>query len=133
MIMMWSGDQASVPTGWAVCQGSNGTPDLRDKFVIGAGRKSPDATGGSANAVNVSHTHTASANSAGQHVHMQSGQTIGPSSGGFAFNNGGGANNTLNTAPSGAHTHTVNVVANGVSGTDKNLPPYYALFYIMKL
>ena len=133
MIMMWSGDQASVPTGWAVCPGSNGTPDLRDKFVIGAGNKSPDATGGSANAVNVSHTHTASAVAAGNHVHMQSGQTIGPSSGGFAFNNGGGANNTLNTAPSGAHTHTVNVVANGVSGTDKNLPPYYALFYIMKL
>lgn len=133
MIMMWSGDQASVPTGWAVCQGSNGTPDLRDKFVIGAGPKSPDATGGSADAVVVSHTHTASANSAGSHVHQQSGQTIGPSSGGYAFNSGSGANNTLNTQPSGAHTHTVSVVANGVSGTNKNLPPYYALFYIMKL
>ena len=133
MIMMWSGDQASVPTGWAVCSGSNGTPDLRDRFVIGAGSKSPDDTGGSADSVVVSHTHTASANSAGSHVHQQSGQTLGPSSGGYAFNNGSGKNNVLNTQPSGAHTHTVNVVANGVSGTNKNLPPYYALFYIMKL
>ena len=131
--MMWSGTQATIPDGWQACEGSNGTPDLRSRFVVGAGNYSPDDTGGSANAVVVSHTHTASANSAGSHVHQQSGQTIGPGAGGYAFNAGNGANNTLNTQPAGSHTHTVNVVANGVSGTNKNLPPYYALFYIMKL
>ena len=133
MIMMWSGDQASVPTGWQVCEGSNGTPDLRDRFVIGAGNKNPDATGGSADAVNVSHTHTASAVAAGSHFHAQTGQTRGPAAGGYAFTSGNSNVAYQNTAPSGNHTHTVNVVANGVSGTNKNLPPYYALFYIMKL
>jgi len=33
-IIMWSGTNASIPTGWALCNGSNGTPDLTDKFVI---------------------------------------------------------------------------------------------------
>lgn len=33
-IMMWSGTIASIPTGWALCDGANGTPDLTDKFII---------------------------------------------------------------------------------------------------
>lgn len=37
MIMLWSGSAATIPTGWVLCDGSNSTPDLRDKFVIGAG------------------------------------------------------------------------------------------------
>jgi hypothetical protein len=133
MIMMWWGDQASVPTGWIVCAGSAGSPDLRSKFVIGAGAFNPNDTGGYKDAVNVSHTHTASAVASGTHEHGQSGQTLGPGSGGYSFNSGSGANNVLNTQPSGSHTHTVNVTASGESGTNKNLPPFHALFYIMKL
>lgn len=37
VICMWSGATTAIPTGWALCNGSNGTPDLRDKFVVGAG------------------------------------------------------------------------------------------------
>jgi hypothetical protein len=36
-IILWSGSIASIPTGWALCNGSNGTPNLMDKFIIGAG------------------------------------------------------------------------------------------------
>jgi len=36
-IIMWSGGIASIPAGWALCNGQNGTPDLRDRFVVGAG------------------------------------------------------------------------------------------------
>lgn len=47
-IIMWSGSIASIPSGWYLCNGSNGTPDLRDRFVVGAGSSyTVDSTGGS--------------------------------------------------------------------------------------
>jgi hypothetical protein len=46
MIIQWSGD-ATLPTGWAACDGTNGTPDLRDRFVLGAeGARATNSTGG---------------------------------------------------------------------------------------
>ncbi len=36
VIVMWSGSSATIPSGWALCDGTNGTPDLRDRFVVGA-------------------------------------------------------------------------------------------------
>lgn len=54
VIVMWSGNVAGIPSGWALCNGANGTPDLRNRFIIGAGSSyNPSATGGS-----TSHTHT---------------------------------------------------------------------------
>lgn len=38
LICMWSGSSSNIPSGWALCNGSNNTPDLRDKFVLGAGK-----------------------------------------------------------------------------------------------
>jgi microcystin-dependent protein len=49
LISMWSGSIATIPKGWVLCNGSNGTPDLRDKFIIGAGNKTPGQTGGEEN------------------------------------------------------------------------------------
>ena len=37
MIMLWSGSEGNIPSGWVICNGSNSTPDLRDRFVVGAG------------------------------------------------------------------------------------------------
>ena len=48
VIVMWSGELDAIPSGWALCDGSNGTPDLRDRFVLGVG--APEylgSTGGS--------------------------------------------------------------------------------------
>ena len=60
VIVMWSGSVASVPSGWFLCDGANSTPDLRDRFIVGAGSTyAVNATGGSADAIVVSHTHTA--------------------------------------------------------------------------
>lgn len=54
IITMWSGSSNNIPTGWALCNGQNGTPDLRDKFLVGAGNTyQVGATGG-----NASHTIT---------------------------------------------------------------------------
>lgn len=146
MISLWYGSIGSVPTGWYLCDGSNGTPDLRDKFIVGAGSTyAVAATGGSANAVVVSHTHTATSTSTSTvtdptHNH---GSTVGS---GFISNGGNeqlaGGNNlnfgrpsTTASASTGitvaTSTSTTNASA-GVSGTNANLPPYYALAYVMK-
>jgi hypothetical protein len=58
-IIMWGG--VSIPTNWYLCDGTNGTPDLQDKFIVGkSATKAINTTGGSADAVVVSHAHTAS-------------------------------------------------------------------------
>ena len=60
-IFLWSGSIGAIPSGYVICDGTNSTPDLRDRFVIGAGNNyAVAATGGSADAIIVSHTHTAS-------------------------------------------------------------------------
>lgn len=57
MVVMWHGLSSAIPDGWALCDGTNGTPDLRDRFVIGAGSTyALNATGGSAT-FNAEHTH----------------------------------------------------------------------------
>lgn len=147
IIMLWSGSVATVPFGWALCNGSSGTPDLRDRFIVGAGTTyAVAATGGSKDAVVVSHTHTGTTAGAGSHTHnlssassfnaLDNSQT--------PVNSITGDNDTASLAPSAAlqainllttapnHTHTFTSDSTGVSGTNANLPPYYALCYIMK-
>ena len=129
MIILWSGSSASIPSGWVLCNGSSSTPDLRDRFVVGAGSTyAVGGTGGSANATLVSHTHTATVSDPG-HFHYAG------TTGGAA----GGGNNVRNTTIGGdvaTSTATTGIgVSNsteGSSATNANLPPYYALCYIMK-
>lgn len=135
MIMIWSGSVGSIPSGWTLCNGSNSTPDLRDKFIIGAGSTyAVGATGGSANAVVVDHTHTATTDTAAAHTHaVPTNSVTGPGNmGGGRFVNGDNAGGNVNTTSGGAHSHSVTVASAGVSGANANLPPYYALCYIMK-
>lgn len=139
MIMMWSGLANTIPTGWQLCDGTNGTPDLRNRFVIGAGTTHEVGDkGGSKDAVAVSHTHTGSTNSAGSHRHLE-GSIVFHGTGDSVFTGDARANGVSYegrrwyTDTQGAHTHSVTVNSAGVSGVDKNLPPYMALCYIMKL
>jgi hypothetical protein len=132
-IIMWSGSIASIPSGWYLCDGLNSTPDLRDRFVVGAGSTYSVAdTGGSANAIVVSHTHTASVTDPG-HVHLIPNTRAGSPNGGSPYIAGAqsGPSNTDNT---GSNTTgiTVGISTTGSSATNANLPPYYALAYIMK-
>jgi microcystin-dependent protein len=144
LISLWYGSVVSIPTGWALCDGTNSTPDLRDRFIVGAGTTyNPNNVGGSS-AVTPSgtvgnttltieqipaHNHTI-----GQNWRGGSSQSGG--SGTFADTWAGGSPAatanlsdmfTNNAGGGGAHTHTFT----GTSQT--NLPPYYALAYIMKL
>jgi microcystin-dependent protein len=123
--MLWSGSSASSPSGWALCVGSRGTPILRDRFVVGAGNTyAVNATGGSADAIVVSHTHSITDPG---HAHDISVSETGSGSlrGGFGNYIAGNKTTTSTTG--------ITINSTGSSGTNANLPPYYALAYIMKL
>jgi hypothetical protein len=136
-ILMWSGSVASIPSGWLLCDGTNSTPDLRNRFIVGAGSTyAVNATGGSANAIVVSHTHTGTTDGQNtNHVHGAGGggAFIVANGGSAAFNAGGSAGNQTNTDVANTdHNHPFTTGSTGSSGTNANLPPYLALAYIMK-
>lgn len=138
VIVMWSGSIASIPAGWFLCDGTNGTPNLRDRFVVGAGGAyAVNATGG-ANSVTLdtsqipSHTHTATVTDPG-HNHLYFWTSVSGTA-----NVPDGDNNTGN-APTGSgptSTSTTGITvtnsATGGGGSHENRPPYFALAYIMK-
>ena len=138
-ILLWSGSTGSIPAGWYLCNGANGTPDLRDRFIVGAGNTyAVNATGGSADAIVVTHNHTATSTVTDPgHKHDAITQTSGSSSAGaqYAASFSGSVNTTstqmIQTATTGITVATT-TANSGVSGTNANLPPYYALAYIMK-
>jgi len=173
-IVLWAGSVATIPSGWRLCDGTNNTPDLRDRFVIGARSDSGGSattfvtaadtkSGGSKDLVAVSHGHTAtsSATSSGSltsDTDAWSGTiTSGDASlyGSGSFTNAGSGstfndnfysdtnneNRSVSISRNYTHTHTptittvVTTTVNnaGETGTNKNLPPYYALAYIMKV
>lgn len=136
-IIMWSGSVISIPTGFNLCDGTNGTPDLRNRFVVGAGSTyAVGATGGSADAVVVSHNHNATSSDSG---HSHGYKKVGYN--GTRIVDGLDAaslyydlNFSATTDSASANiTTSVGNANGGVSGTNANLPPYYALCYIMKL
>ena len=137
---MWSGLISTIPSGWYFCNGSNGTPDLRDRFIIGASADSGGAaktnvttsytqSGGSKDAIVVSHSHTATVTDPG-HNHTYTRYAS------ISVQDGSATPCWVNTATDNTGTAFTGIsVANsttGSSGTDANLPPYYALAFIMK-
>ena len=112
MIIAWSGAVSDIPTGFVLCNGSNNTPDLRDRFIIGAGNNyNVDATGGSKDAILVSHSHT----------------TLN-----FVARSGYAEPRNFGVGTDGNCNNTGGTDTQGESGTNKNLPPYHALCFIMK-
>jgi microcystin-dependent protein len=135
VITLWFGSLVTIPAGWALCDGGNGTPDLRNRFIVGAGSTyAVNAVGGNADAVVVDHTHSAtSVVSDPGHAHSYtapSGTDNSGISGSSVVDSTVSA--TTGTAVTGI-TVTTTVANAGSSGTNANLPPYYALAYIMKL
>jgi hypothetical protein len=151
MIMMWSGTIATIPSGWLLCNGSNSTPDLRNKFIIGAFSDDSGTakttitgtstqTGGSKDAIVVSHTHTATSTVTDpQHNHTP--QTLGSAQAGS--DNGGapvdastgystGRTSAVTSSSSTGITVATSISTEGSSGTNANLVPYFALAFIMK-
>ena len=133
-IIMWSGAISAIPTGWSLCDGSNGTPDLRNKFVLGATNDGSDSTypgisvsqtGGTADAVVVQHNHSITDNG---HTHTQTGGGTNDDGGPNAP--GGNSSGTMSNIST--QTTGITIDNEGVSGTNQNLPPFLALAYIQR-
>ena len=115
-IILWSGASNAIPTGWALCNGTNGTPDLRGRFVIGAGGSySVGNTGGEESV-------TLTVKQLPAHSHSIGVASIAQKSGG--------------TFRSGTSNYYSGIAGtSGETGQDaahNNMPPYYALCYIMR-
>jgi len=133
-IILWSGSTGSVPSGWYLCDGTNGTPDLRNSFIVGAGNTyAVGATGGTADAIVVSHTHTATVTDPG-HQHNINAYYSNNVTGARYINAFGSSSDPLavNVTQTATTGITVANASAGTSGTNQNLPPYYALAYIQK-
>ena len=148
MIVIWNGAANAIPTGWALCDGNNGTPNLVAKFIIGAagsGSYQPGYTGGEATktlgTANLpSHTHTSGTltTSNNTHNHTWDRQDVSIDAGyrPWPANNNDCSRTTANTGDN-THSHTISGNTGDQGGTMGQsfsiLPPYYALCYIMKL
>jgi len=108
MIVLWFGIIANIPDGYLLCDGANGTPDLRDRFVVGAGTTyNPNDTGG-----NVTHGHTINANQHFHNVPLGTGiTTTSPNRDDFALGE----------------------VITGTADPESSLPPYHSLVYIQRV
>ena len=95
MIMLWSGSIGTVPSGWRLCDGGGGTPNLMNRFVVGAGSSyAVNAKDGSADATLVSHSHTLSGTAAASSISgTAAASAVTGSTGG-----GGGHNHTASTS-----------------------------------
>lgn len=159
-IMYWSQASGALPAGWQVCDGTNGTPDLRDRFVLGAGGSyAPGTVGGSNTFTIPSHTHGPNTptgienGAAGEHEHWTTATTGAASSAilmtptvSTPTSVGSGASHTHTltgatsqpTDPTGTssvdHTHDVTgtYAASASDATDQR-PPWYALYFAMRL
>ena len=133
-IILWSGSVASIPAGWLLCNGAYSTPNLADRFIIGAGNTyAVNAAGGSTDAITVSHTHTATSTDAG-HTHGFTNFLSNDNTGGgkAAFSNFDNQGNASYITDSSTASITTTNASAGVTGVNANMPPYYALCYIIK-
>ena len=144
-IIMWSGSALNIPTGWALCDGTDNTPNLQDRFVVGAGQTYAVGDTGGANTVALSianlpaHNHSASSTSTStvnDPGHSHTYQGVNPSSGeGRSDRRSQPTNKNTSTSTTGitVSTSTSTTIGNTGSGTaHENRPPFYALAYIMK-
>ena len=157
-VMIWSGSAATIPVGWLLCNGTNGTPNLLDRFVTGAGSTyAVNATGGAATvtltqAETPAHVHSFSGVTSTDGVHNH---TVTDPTHSHTYNKPDGLGaapfgsylrntTTFNTTASltgvtlqnsVSHTHTFTTVSASIGGdgSHTNMPPYYALCYVMKI
>ena len=114
MIIIWSGAEAAIPSGWVICDGNNSTPNLRARFVMGGGSGSGYSIGDTGGAASVtltiaqipSHSHT--------------------------FNRGAYSGGTPAPANRTQQSETNTTGSTGGGQSHENRPPYYVLCYIMK-
>jgi microcystin-dependent protein len=131
---MWSGSTTDIPNGWKLCDGTNGTPNLKDKFIVGAGGKYSVGNTGGADSVTLSvdqmpsHTHdiTDNGHKHTTNIYSQTGRSD-------------NANDRNVRVPdnviieSSTNKTGISINPKGGGQAHENRPPYYALCFIMKV
>jgi len=144
-IIMWN--SATIPAGWALCNGSNGTPDLRDRFIVGSGSSyTVGATGGAATVAlttaqmpshNHGHNFSGRSSNTGSHRHNYNTRSLDRAKPGRSGSRHWADDENATTGSAGGHSHNISISGNlrntGSSSAHENRPPYYALSYIMRL
>ena len=142
-IIMWSGTVAGISTltGWALCDGANGTPDLRNRFIVGAHSGAGNGTvatagpgfNASTGAINANYT---PGNSGGETAHQLTIAELASHSHihRTASGNGSGTTPAMRTLWANlADSSDINEIQNtGSDNYHENRPPYYALAFIMR-
>ncbi len=156
-ILMWSGNPANLPDGWALCDGSstysdhNGVtrtvPNLSGRFIVGIGKSVHGSTTYSLNnsggeethvlstAELPAHNHDGVSGNVANHTHSYNDYTV--STAEVTASNfdeqgiNGRPDNVRTTGSAGGHTHTI--ANSGSSNAHENRPPYYALAYIIRV
>ena len=158
-IIMWSG--SSLPPGWSLCDGYNGTPDLRDRFIVGSGMSYTVGNTGGQNQVTLNQAQTPlknhrhylslSTNTNGSHSHWTEGSSANNLAHRHRYYSGNTTvdihkspdnddkdwRGTFHTNNTGNHSHSVsgntNYTNDSGASPHENRPPFYALAFIMKL
>ena len=138
IICMWSGESTAIPSGWHLCDGSSGTPDLRNRFIVGAGSSYSVGDTGGSDSVTLStsqipsHTH-----SIGSHSHdiYIADQNYGSTSSGryIGSSESVATDSSSNLVRGQTERASGNTGSAGSGSSHENRPPYYALCFIMKL
>lgn len=142
-IIPWFGQLANIPSGFLLCDGSQGTPDLRNRFIVGAGNTYALSAIGGADTVKLTGTQIGNHyHFTGWHNNNNTGRyptTAGtlhnpafPSGYSIAKWNGSGGGGYSGYTCSGWNMITSLAVATAAQEAHENRPPYYALYYIMK-
>jgi microcystin-dependent protein len=123
---MWSGSSTNIPAGWALCNGTNSTPNLSGRFIVGVGSNNTNTY--SINDKGGQDSVTLTTNQIPSHAHRQT----------FTANpgNGGPANFvTMKEPGNGSLSYDLGVDTYSTGGGQQheNRPSYYALCYIIKV
>jgi len=124
-IVIWSGTVASIPTGWQLCDGTNGTPDLRDRFVVGAGQDyggiAVTGVSGALTKIGGEAKHTLTIAEMPAHTHS------------YRWWNAWYFSGSSELAAKGSYNDNAQTGSTGGGQPHNILPPYYALCFIMKI
>ena len=136
MIILWYGDTSNIPGGWVLCNGSNSTPDLRDRFIIGAGNNFTAGSTGGSNSVTLSeanlpsHRHFVVSNSLGGQ--NRTGSNVSANNQVAKGTGAGNLYESYNLASTGGSASAGRSSSVGSGTAFDNKPLYHALCYIMK-
>lgn len=139
LIVMWSGTAGDIPSGWLLCDGTDGRPDLRDRFVQGAaGEVDPEGRTLGQGTNTVSHSHRLVVADESGHQHVLSENCLSDEVAGSSIAGGGASLGRHShtwagavTAGGSAHDHTGPYLGSSPEVEVDQRPPWYALCYLI--